>query len=769
MKWSNVKLVFLREVRDQLRDRRMLFMIAVLPLLLYPLLGMTFLRITQFKEEQPTKVWLVGAGALPESPKLLDGDKFSGDFVSAETGRLLELTLHDQLPERIQDAVDFLNEHNEVTTNRQGDEQYRALIQGELEARDFDVLVYFPPGFAAALGQLRRPTDDGPPDEGAPNGSAASGQQRLQIKMFVNTASDKSRIARNRVERILELWRSAIVRQKLKENRIPIAAAQPFEMVEADVAAEVSRRASIWSKILPFVVLVWALTGAFYPAIDLCAGEKERGTLETLLSSPAERSEIAWGKLLTIMAFSMATSLLNLLSMGVTGLLIIQQLAQSTPAGQLPIGPPPLASMGWLVLAMIPLSALFSAVSLAIAAFARSTKEGQYYLMPVLLITLPLMLLPMMPAVEFNLGISLIPVTGMMLLLRALIEGQYADALRYCVPVLAVTGACCLLSIRWVIDQFNNESVLFRETERFGLGLWLRHLIRDRGETPTFGEGVLCGVLLLVIGFFASLFLQLPNTWSDFVVSTLTLQIAMIATPALLMAIMLTRSPRKTLLLRMPPLFSIPAAVLLAVVLHPATVAIGHGVRWLYPISEAVKEQMDKLGEVFGAAPSPWLVLVLIALVPAICEELAFRGFILSGLRHMGHKWAAIIISSMFFGAAHFMLQQSITACLIGIVIGYIAVQTRSLLPCILFHFTNNALTLLAANITQETIQQYPVLGHLISRTGFELAYQWPAVVVGSVLAAGILFWLWRLPFQPSAEERLQQALDHQSAHAPAK
>jgi sodium transport system permease protein len=68
----------------------------------------------------------------------------------------------------------------------------------------------------------------------------------------------------------------------------------------------------LWSKILPFVLMVWALTGAFYPAIDLCAGEKERGTLETLLSSPALRTEIVWGTL-TVMTF-MATSLLNLLS-----------------------------------------------------------------------------------------------------------------------------------------------------------------------------------------------------------------------------------------------------------------------------------------------------------------------------------------------------------------------------------------------------------------------------------------------------------------------
>ena len=131
-------------------------------------------------------------------------------------------------------------------------------------------------------------------------------------------------------------------------------------------------------------MLVWALTGAFYPAIDLCAGEKERGTLETLLSSPAMRSEMVWGKLLAIMLFSMATSLLNLASMGVTGTLLIGQLQLLGGAGEgVAIGPPPLAAMGWLVLGLVPISALFSALALAIAALARSTKEGQYYLLPV--------------------------------------------------------------------------------------------------------------------------------------------------------------------------------------------------------------------------------------------------------------------------------------------------------------------------------------------------------------------------------------------------
>src|SRR5258707_6512067 len=158
-----------------------------------------------------------------------------------------------------------------------------------------------------------------------------------------------------------------------------------------------------------------------------------------------------------------------------------------------------------LVLALVPISVLLSALSLAIAAFARSSKEGHYFLLPLLMIALPLMMLSVLPSAELDLGFALIPLSGLLLLLRALIEGQYLEALRFSIPVVGVTAICCLLAIRWAIDQFNNESVLFRESERFGLGLWIRHLVRDREDLPTAGQAVLCGVLLLVIRFFFSL------------------------------------------------------------------------------------------------------------------------------------------------------------------------------------------------------------------------------------------------------------------------
>ncbi len=127
----------------------------------------------------------------------------------------------------------------------------------------------------------------------------------------------------------------------------------------------------------------------------------------------------------------------------------------------------------------------------------------------------------------------------------------------------------CLLAIRWAVDQFNSESVLFRESERLDVGLWLRHLLRDRQPTPTVAAAVFCGVLILVVNFFLSFSLTMPEGFGGFARMVLTTQLAVIATPALLMTLMLTSSPRQTLLLKWPPWLTIPAAALLAVVLHP--------------------------------------------------------------------------------------------------------------------------------------------------------------------------------------------------------
>src|SRR5262249_46969834 len=129
-------------------------------------------------------------------------------------------------------------------------------------------------------------------------------------------------------------------------------------------------------KVFPFILVMWALGGGLYPAFGLCAGGEESGTVETMLLSRATRGGGGWGKFLTIWVFSAATALLNLVSMGLTTM-------QFGSAVKIDAFHP--LSLVWGVLLLLPLSAFFSAVCLAIGAYARSSKEGQYYLMPLFL------------------------------------------------------------------------------------------------------------------------------------------------------------------------------------------------------------------------------------------------------------------------------------------------------------------------------------------------------------------------------------------------
>ena len=439
-----------------------------------------------------------------------------------------------------------------------------------------------------------------------------------------------------------------------------------------------------------------SLTGALYPAVDLCAGEKERGTMETLLISPASRGEIVMGKFLTVVLASAMTALLNIVSMGLTGLQFARQVERDgrrrdhRPArGR--IAPPSLLSVFWMVLLLIPLSVFFAALCVALAVLAKSMKEGQYYMTPLYLVCIPLVFLTLVPGIELNLFYSLIPVTGVSLLLRALILGDYAVAWRFFLPVLVPTVVYGAIALRWAVDQFQREDVLFREAERFDLRHWVRHLMRDKEPTPNAGEAVFCFALMISLAWFLMQYLATSGRAS----STAAMaggQVAFILTPPLAMALLLTSSPRRTLRLNWPSGRYLALGVGLAIALNPLVNELKPIVERLFPISKMIEET---LGQLMKNIPDVGTALLLFAVMPAVCEEVAFRGFILTGLERGHRERSAILLSALLFGFLHVLLslfQQLFNATLLGLVLGLLAVRSRSLLPGVLFHFTNNAL-----------------------------------------------------------------------------
>jgi sodium transport system permease protein len=156
---------------------------------------------------------------------------------------------------------------------------------------------------------------------------------------------------------------------------------------------------------------------------------------------------------------------------------------------------------------------------------------------------------------------------------------------------------------------------------------------------------------------------------------------------------------------------------------------------------------LEGLEKMFDAAPWWWMLLA-VAAVPAVFEELAFRGFMLSGLRSETKDWTAIFITAAFFGITHGILQQSLNAGMIGVLLGYVAVRTNSIIPTMIIHFMHNGLVVVLSKFSasQEWLQtlqvEYAEIGAIYS----------PLVtVVATVVTLALLFTLHRLTVaQPS-------------------
>ena len=320
-----------------------------------------------------------------------------------------------------------------------------------------------------------------------------------------NSADEKSHITFNRVSIVLERWEDEILEKRLESAHLPANLHHPVEPRETDLALNEQLKSKLWSQLFPALLVLMSLTGAFYPAIDLAAGEKERGTMETLLICPASRSEIVLGKFLTVMTFSVTTAVLNLVSMGITGRYMVSVVgAQTMRAIETP-SMPSMIDIFWIVILLIPLAAMFSAVCLALATFARSSKEGQYYLTPLLMVTLGLTIFCISPGVELTERpmYSVMPICGVALLLKGLLLSSVSisSIYVYAIPVLISTTFYSFLALYWAIEQFKSENVLFREAERFELKLWFRHLLRDKELTPSFSEAMFCFVLIMLLQF----------------------------------------------------------------------------------------------------------------------------------------------------------------------------------------------------------------------------------------------------------------------------
>ena len=774
MSWKNIRLIFNREVRDQLRDRRTLFMVAVLPILLYPALGLGMVQMMLLFNVQARTVVVLGADDLPTAPelRLVQKGNFNAKyFDSPGEVRTLQVvadresteslkqkeqlqtvlnnertirSLVNQIRQLNEDKETWFEEHREAGASFPQQAKMQQLKDQLAEATvGADVVLLVPKGFAKHIRDLNqkiaaRETIDLDTDE--------------RPYVIQNSADEKSMVAARRVRGILDRWEDAVLEQRLQEASLPKSLPQPVNPIQVDLAEDKQRSAFVWSQFFPAILVIMAVTGAFYPSVDLAAGEKERGTMETLLISPAARSEIVIGKFLTVMLFSMSTALLNLISMGFTSryMASVVQDGMMDKLGNL--APPSAAALVWMVVLLLPLASLFSALCLALATFARSTKEGQYYLTPLLLVTMGLTVFCLSPGVEISPLHVFLPIVGVALLLKEVLADPGSTlALTYALPVLLGSIGYSLLALWWAIEQFSKENVLFREAERFDLRLWLQHLLRDKEATPSFVEAFCCFGLIMMLQFFSMQYMQKAilassqdSTGTKILQLLLVQQVALLATPALLMGVMLTTDFRRTFRFRMPSWSVLSIAALLPFCLHPL---VKEMMMLLEPFFPPLPPDLAHRLQMMSSDQQPlWLLLLALAVAPAVCEEIAFRGFILSGMSRSRRIGLATTLSAIAFGMMHMIPQQVFYASLMGLVLGLIAFRGGSLLPPIAFHFIFNALNVVttryASNESVVTTLESPVVNWFFAVDAEGITYRWPLLLVAAIGATLAISWL---------------------------
>ncbi|QEL15859.1 ABC transporter permease [Limnoglobus roseus] len=420
MRLPVLRLIAFRELRDLLRDRRSVLLLLVTPVVLYPFLGLATFAMAKLAAEQKFLVGIVGKDRLPPTPLLTQDDQFVEEKRPADRaeGPVGDDAQWELPPIRVVEVSDDPD--------------------ADLRDKKVDVLLKVPEGFAAEVAAGRKP----------------------KVIIEHRDGDEKSKLASRRLRSIVLAWKDRILQERFTKAGLPTDYDQVFDLIDPITSKPKLKQAADairdgLSRALPFLLMMWLLAGAIQPAVDLTAGEKERGTMETLLISPADRSEIVYGKFFAVTVFSFGSVVWNVIWL--TAACTVVEFVLGYPI----INKPGL--IGCVVLGF-PLAMLFSAICLSLGVFARSTKEGQYYLVPLILVAMPLALWSMMPGKELDFGNALIPVTGAMLMQQKLLAVS-ADPIPWGMfgPVLGSLCVCVVAALYTAVRQFRREDVLFRE------------------------------------------------------------------------------------------------------------------------------------------------------------------------------------------------------------------------------------------------------------------------------------------------------------------
>jgi len=434
--------------------------------------------------------------------------------------------------------------------------------------------------------------------------------------------------------------------------------------------------------------------GAFYPAIDLAAGEKERGTLETLLTAPVQPGAIVAGKFVTVALIGVIAAGLNLTSM----LLTFQTgVLQVTAAIGLEVSLP-LRSVAVIFITLIPLAVLFGAVFLGLAVRSSSFKEAQNALTPVYMLALFPAMLPIFPGIDFGPLVAIMPVAGVSFLFRDLMSGDAGLLLGSL--VIGSTSLYAVAALVFAARAFGNERVLFGGDEASDVSTapWLERVraITRTGRVPTPAAAAAFVAIVAVVFFFGAIPMQIA--WGER--GILAAEWSLLLLPAVLFVLAGRFDAGLTLSLRAPKPPHLMAGVLLIAGGLPMVWLVGWLQSFVLPIPYELLEGLEQLMTAQSLDRFFWLLLIL-ALTPAVCEEMVFRGVLLGSTRTL-RPAQMILLNGAVFGAFHVSTETVIRflpTAMLGALIAWAVWRTGSIWVGMLMHFLNNGTIVLLTSL----------------------------------------------------------------------
>ena len=387
-----------KEVIDIFRDRRTIIMMVVVPLFLIPVLLGTVFKITKSMAEKASEKQL---------KVQIYGQEYAPDLYQAFAD-MDKVIILDQIP--------------------------TDSIQSYIQQEFLDVAIHVDSDYKVNI--------------------AKNGQAKIRIQF---KGTDSFGITKDRINGVLKKFENQIVSERMDRLNLKPEVVRAYSINYEDVASKQEKFGKIAGGWFPYVFIIFGFMGAMYPALDLGAGEKERGTLETILSSPASRLDIVLGKFLVVLLAAFLTAFLALGGMAVG----IQRIPDIPPEVLIVINEvlnP--KTIGLIMTLVLPVAAFFSAMLLGLSIYARSFKEAQSIVAPLNIVIIFPAVIGTLPGMELNAITSLIPVLNVSLASKDIIAGVINPL--YMAEVYMSLFGFAGLAIFWCVKMFNWEKTIFR-------------------------------------------------------------------------------------------------------------------------------------------------------------------------------------------------------------------------------------------------------------------------------------------------------------------